>query len=315
MKIEWVSRSEWGSTAVTEEFISSRRSQTPNKKTEIQVHHTAAIDIDDSTPNRWDYSEAQAYMRRLQFVRPDLGPLPYSENLAASEDLEIVWVFEGRGVLKQGAHTKGHNVPGVGFGVFGNFDKSDVDAAAALITAVQDRCHFYKTDPNWQLINLGSVLSPHGWTAWGHRDSSNKSCPGNSLYPQLSDFVIEPLQEEAEMLPLRPDSAPEDIRSLQGRLNTAYRAGLKEDTVWGPTTENAVKANLLDFTGSDEAGDDDVTNGVKVNARMWNGLLKDLINVTVGSGGGEHPDKDHSSLATKSALASHVGQKLSGPHN
>lgn len=35
-------------------------------------------------------------------------------------------------------------------------------------------------------------------------------------------------------------------------------------------------------------------------------------NVTAG---GDHPDQDHSSLATKSALSSHTGQKLSGPHN
>ncbi len=80
-----------------------------------------------------------------------------------------------------------------------------------------------------------------------------------------------------EMLPLRPDSAPEDVRSLQGRLNTAYGSGIKENAVWGDTTSAAVKANLLDYTGSDEAGDEDVQEGIKVNARMWNGLLADLI--------------------------------------
>ncbi len=310
MKIEWVPRSEWGSTAVTEEFIHSRRSQSRLIKTEIQVHHTAATDTDDSTPNRWDYSEAQAYMRRLQFVRPDLGPLPYSENLACSEDLETVWAFEGRGVLKQGAHTKGHNVPGVGFGVFGDFDKPDVDAAARLITAIQDRCHFYKTDPNWRLINLGSVLSPHGWTAWGHRDSSNKSCPGNSLYPQLADFVIEPLQQgEEEMLPLVMGDDNEDVRLAKDRINETYGTKLSlASTVYDPGLKVAAAKHLGKYTG-EPAGQ----RGDKINANMWNGLLRDFI-LKVG-GGGDHPDKDHSSLATKSALASHVGQELSGPHS
>ncbi len=80
-----------------------------------------------------------------------------------------------------------------------------------------------------------------------------------------------------EMLPLKPDSAPEDVRSLQGRLNTAYGSGIKENAVWGDTTSAAVKANLLDYTRSDEAGDKDVQQGIKVNARMWDGLLTDFI--------------------------------------
>ena len=312
MKIEWVPRSEWGSTAVTEEFILSRRSQSRLVKTEIQVHHTAATDTDDSTPNRWDYSEAQAYMRRLQFVRPDLGPLPYSENLACSEDLETVWVFEGRGVLKQGAHTKGHNVAGVGSGVFGNFDKPDPEAAAVLITAIQHQSHFYKTDPDWQLVNLGSVLNPHGWTAWGHRDSSNKSCPGDSLYPQLSDFVIEPLQE-TEMLPLLITQRSEDIRLAKDRLNETF--GLKLDlegnnpngALYDQALKDAVITHLAKYSG-DKSGD-------RINANHWNGLMRDFILKVGGSGGGEHPDKDHASLATKSALAAHTKQELSGPHS
>lgn len=34
-----------------------------------------------------------------------------------------------------------------------------------------------------------------------------------------------------------------------------------------------------------------------------------------GTSGGAHPDKDHASLATKSALAAHVGEKVTGPHH
>ena len=97
-----------------------------------------------------------------------------------------------------------------------------------------------------------------------------------SIVAILGPPVSVPKGEDA-MLPLKPNSAPEDIRSLQGRLNTAYDAKLKEDTKWGSLTAAAVKANLLDFTGSDEAGDKAVQEGRKVNARMWNGLLYDII--------------------------------------
>ncbi len=97
---------------------------------------------------------------------------------------------------------------------------------------------------------------------------------------------------EEAVLPLRPTSPPEDIRSLQGRLNTTYGAGLVEDTNWGPLTAAVVRDNLLDFTGSDEAGDIPVQEGVKVNARMWNGLLADLIRKVAPAGSkGDKGDK------------------------
>ena len=138
----------------------------------------------------------------------------------------------------------------------------------------------------------------------------------NLTYAYIASVLGNPNQTgEEAMLELTPESAPEDIRSLQGRLNTAYDAGLKEDTKWGSLTAAAVQNNLLDFTGSDEAGNVAVQEGKEVNARMWNGLLADLIKAIVGSGSGEHPDSDHASLATKSALVSHTRQELSGPHS
>ena len=188
MNLIWVPRKVWGASGSTESFIANRRSDPPEAKTEIQVHHTAAVDTNDSTPNRWSYAEAVTYMRRLQWSRPDLGPLPYSENLAVAEDLNTVWVFEGRGILKRGAHTGGHNVAGVGFGVFGNFDQPDVPAARLAVEAIESRVgHYRRTITPY----LGDVKNPNGWNAWGHRDSSTKTCPGHSLYPLLADFKLE----------------------------------------------------------------------------------------------------------------------------
>ncbi len=194
MNLVWVSRATWGSSSATEKFIANRVSDDPEDKTEVHVHHSASVDADDDTPNRWDYDEAVTYMRRLQWVRPDLGPLPYSENLAVSEDLETVWVFQGRGILTRGAHTGGHNVPGVGWGVLGNFNRADTDAAAAAVKAIETQVFHYR-----QTITplLGNTKNPNGWNAWGHRDTSSTTCPGHSLYPLLANFTL----EEDDMTP------------------------------------------------------------------------------------------------------------------
>ena len=195
--LEYISRAQWGSTATTETFIKNRFSATPAEKITIQVHHTAAIDRLDTTPNRWTKARAVTYMRSLQTARPELGPLPYSINLAVSETAKTVWVFEGRGILTVGAHTAGHNRDGVGFGVFGNFDLGDKPAAQAVLDAIETVSRDLRdgtSDVGWlkpKLANLGSVPNPKGWEAWGHRDSSSKSCPGNHLYPLLEHFTLE----------------------------------------------------------------------------------------------------------------------------
>ncbi len=187
MTVVWVPRSQWGATSATEAFIAGRSTIPADKKVSVHVHHTAAIDVDDATPNRWDYDEAQNYMRRLQWVRPDLGPLPYSDNLAVSEDLETVWFFEGRGALVQGAHTRGYNYRGYGVGVFGNFNLADTDAAKVAVDAIEWRVSQLRDEG---LTNLGSLKNPQGWNVWGHRDTSSKTCPGHSLYPLLADFQL-----------------------------------------------------------------------------------------------------------------------------
>lgn len=192
----FVPRKEWGSSPSVEEFIRNRSRNRAVDVVSVQVHHTAAIDVDDNTPNRWDYDEAVAYMRKLQVSRPDLGPLPYNDNIAVSEDLQTVWLFEGRGPLVRGAHTAGHNTTGYGIGILGNFDKNDPEAAKVLLWAIERRVYDLRTKHG--LVNLGSKKSPKGWNAWGHRDSSAKSCPGNHFYPLLADFRLVGFEDEGD---------------------------------------------------------------------------------------------------------------------
>lgn len=273
-ELVYVSRKEWGASAATEAFIRDRYSVAESTKKECHVHHTAAIDTDDDTPNRWDLDEAIAYMRKLQVSRPDLGPLPYSVNLAASEDLDTVWVFQARGILKVGAHTGGHNQAGVGFGVFGNFDKPDVAAARVLVDAIESITVALRDGGTWcdrlvetgrPLPNLGSVSNPAGWDLWGHRDSSSKSCPGNYLYPLLAgvnlegdDMALTPEQEHAVdwLVEALKRSAP--TGTLAAHFEKARARGVfTEHTKAGKPTTNEEVAAFLDRAGAfDQVGID-----------------------------------------------------------
>jgi hypothetical protein len=189
MRLVWVPRSQWGPTRpYTEEFIAARVSDPATAKTSLQIHHTGAIDAGDVTPNRWTYGRAVDYMRRLEWVRlSDLGPLPYNANPALSEDGETVWLFEGRGILKRGAHTAGYNVSGVGIGVLGNLDRTDTppEDLATLTEAITEIGRRLRHTEG--LTRIGDNRNPKGWEVWGHRDTTTKSCPGALLYPRLAD--------------------------------------------------------------------------------------------------------------------------------
>ena len=181
-KSEFLTRAQWGATVTPLGYYVP-----PYRRTELHIHHTAAIDGNDTTPNRWDRAEAIRYMKALQTARPDLGKdIPYNFVAFVLEDLSVL-VCEGRGLYKTGAHTAGHNTAGIAISVGGNFDKPDPDAAAAFLAVVKNDATYWKQNI---LPNLCSVKNPKGWDLWGHRDSSNKSCPGNTLYPLLAGIKI-----------------------------------------------------------------------------------------------------------------------------
>ena len=77
------------------------------------------------------------------------------------------------------------------------------------------------------------------------------------------------------MLPLNKDQRSEDVRLAKDRMNETY--GLKLDleganpagALYDEALKAAVKDHLIKFTG-DKSGD-------RINANMWNGLLKDFI--------------------------------------
>jgi hypothetical protein len=186
-KIVYLTRAEWGART---DLPRLGYYVAPAKRTEVHVHHTATVDTYDPgvwTRNRWDLGEAIAYQRRLQTARPDLGKdIPYNLVSFVSEDAKTVWVMEGRGLYRSGAHTAGHNTAGFGWAVGGNFDLPDPEAAKAFIFEVDNRLTYLRRNG---FFNLGSARSPKGWWVWGHRDSAPKACPGSTLYPMLASVA------------------------------------------------------------------------------------------------------------------------------
>ncbi len=171
--IRYLTRTEWGANT---QLPRLGYTVPTNRRTEIWVHHTAAIDSSDTTPNRWGLADAIKYMRRLQTVRPDLGlDVPYTETYADLEDGTVA-VFEGRGLSRTGAHTKNHNTAGFGLSGMGNFQLSgSAPAAATVATAMTARVGWLKHEGGYDgLTKVG-----------GHRDLKATTCPGNNLYNHI----------------------------------------------------------------------------------------------------------------------------------
>ena len=84
------------------------------------------------------------------------------------------------------------------------------------------------------------------------------------------------------MLPLELGDDNEDIRLAKDRINMVYGTGLNlGSTVYDDPLKAAAAANMGKYTG-EGAG----KSGDKINAKMWNGLLRDFT-AKFGSGGSE----------------------------
>jgi len=221
MKIEYLTRRQWGAAPAIDDYLTNRRyKRLPDIVECVQVHHTASIDNDDSTPNRWDYDEALRYTRALQWARPDLIPMPYNETVAVSEDLQTAWIFEGCGLDTVGAHTRGHNRHGYGISVYGNFDRADDPARDALLSVIEQRIRSLRRST---FPNLGLEPNPQGWDVWGHRDSAAKSCPGNTLYMSLERVTFKEEDDDMATIPQPSWCSDADIqRCVDARILTSW---------------------------------------------------------------------------------------------
>ena len=105
--------------------------------THVIIHHTVVVDP-DATPNLWE-TENKVFGRmvQLQTIRPDLGldvPYNFVIFLMAGNPASI-YVCEGRGEDRSGAHTRGHNTTGIGIALEGNFELAfDIGPFVPLIS-------------------------------------------------------------------------------------------------------------------------------------------------------------------------------------
>ena len=190
-QLRYVARKGWGADT----SIPRLGEMVPRKdRTHVFAHHTVIVD-NDSTPNIWeDEAEIFASMRRLQKVRPDLGlDVPYNFVVFLTTLNDGIYVCEGRGEDRAGAHTKGHNTKAIATSFAGDFENKLMPAEE-----IERRMVPYAAFLNWlrtsashpdlgqfqPLSNLGS-LKPSGRSIFFHRDVKATQCPGAQLEPHL----------------------------------------------------------------------------------------------------------------------------------
>lgn len=95
------------------------------------------------------------------------------------------YVYEGRGWLWQGAHTKGHNSKGYGVSFIGNYTSSI--PAKHTMDLVRHQLAKCATDG-------GRLVS--NFTLHGHRQLVSTSCPGDALYSEIHGWKHFAVREE-----------------------------------------------------------------------------------------------------------------------
>lgn len=146
-----IPRAEWGAR------YAAGFGPAPLPATEVWLHHSATTPLADD----------HATVRQLEQIGQDRfgGGISYTFLITPAGR-----VFEGHGVGRRGAHTRGHNTQGRAICLAGNYETSPV--TQPQIDAVR-----------WLLAH------GHGqrwWTAprltGGHRDVSPTACPGQRAY-------------------------------------------------------------------------------------------------------------------------------------
>ena len=170
-----------------------------SRRTHMIIHHTVIIDGDDRTPNLWERESAIfKNMRKLQVVREsDLGAdVPYNFVAYFVKKGDGVYICEGRGEDRTGAHTKGHNTSGIAISIAGDFENETISGIEFskrmhLISAFMGWLKFGPSHDEYgkfkPMKNLGS-LQPQGRRVFFHKDFKNTACPGKLIEPHLTQL-------------------------------------------------------------------------------------------------------------------------------
>jgi hypothetical protein len=211
------------------------------------VHHTA-------TTNSYTRAQAPAALRAIQLyhVRSngwnDIGYNVLVDRFGV--------VYEGRygGIDRNvvGAHARGFNTGSFGVAVLGDFDDTDLPAAAreALVRVLAWRLDLAHVDPLSTLngISSGNERFPPGIpvvlrAVSGHRDTGATACPGDRLYAQLGEIA-----GEAARLG-QPKLYEPRVTGKPGGL-VRFRARLSNPIPWRVAVSDALGVEVARGTGT-----------------------------------------------------------------
>lgn len=162
----------------------------PSRRTEVFIHHTVTRAPGD-TPSVWEtWDEIVAHMRRLQRIRPDLGlDVPYTA-VAHITPTGAVFLCEGRGLHRTGAHTANRNTQALGFAFAGDFE-SHPPPPELLDRALLAFGAFLRTlKATGGFPRLGSSRPPRGGALWAHQDIKATACPGRHILERLHSIEL-----------------------------------------------------------------------------------------------------------------------------
>jgi len=210
-EIWYLDRATWGGGEVGAKFATTNHGGYPIQLPAgnfhgLVVHHTvfALADWDNDGFIRGDLDDVAKFMRRLQEVRAyDLGPeVPYSFVAFRHPDPNIGILCEGRGLGRQGAHTRGRNHDRYGVAIAGNTSQDPI--TPGITAAVRWVGAWLPKDP--------AVLTTTGHKDWDHNDGHRlgpndpppTACPGDDAYNKLvfmqPPFTVEDLTMHSRLL-------------------------------------------------------------------------------------------------------------------
>lgn len=189
--VTYLDRNSWGSRR---DIPRLGRIVPRNSRTKVIIHHTVIVDS-DTTKNFWETEdEVIQKMKQLQTIRPDLGKdVPYNFVVfLKNAPTPSIYVCEGRGEDRSGAHTGGHNTAGIGIAFQGDFHNiaTDLETYVPLVSLFLGWLKFAPNNPSYggpydPMRNLGTDR-PSNRQVWCHRDLGSSSCPGDHVVTILS---------------------------------------------------------------------------------------------------------------------------------
>ncbi|XP_054457696.1 peptidoglycan recognition protein 5 [Anoplopoma fimbria] len=161
MALNIVSRQQWG--AVPPKTKDSLKGIVQR----VVIHHTANPRCKDQK----DCVSRILSIQRNHMTERGFDDIGY--NFLVAEDGTV---YEGRGWGVQGAHAKYNNHDSLGIAFMGNFndDTPSIEAKSSVKQLLQSGVCQGFINPKFTLI--------------GHRDLGSTDCPGNNLYPVLTQL-------------------------------------------------------------------------------------------------------------------------------